>query len=67
MTFQLTKIDAVDGHKLNVRATPARRADGPAARPVDTGNQKHSKDVAAAAGTQYIAYVEGDQTVSVHK
>ena len=28
MTFQLMQIDAVDGHKLNVRATPARRADG---------------------------------------
>jgi hypothetical protein len=67
MTFQLTQIDAVDGHKLNVRATPVKRADGQAARPVDTGNQKHSKDVAAAAGAQYIAYVEGDQTVSVRK
>jgi hypothetical protein len=67
MTFQLTQVDAVDGHKLNLRALPARRGDGPSARPVDTGNQKHSKEIAAAAGTQYIAYIEGDQNVSVRK
>ena len=64
MTFRLTQVDAAGGHPLKVRATPAR---GPASRPVDTGNQKHSKDVAAVAGAEYVAYIEGDQTVSVHK
>jgi serine/threonine-protein kinase len=67
MTFRLMQVDAVDGHKLNVRATPGRRSDGPAVRPVDTGSQKRTKEVAAAAGTQYIAYIEGEQTVSIQK
>jgi len=67
MTFQVTQVDAVNGQKLKLRAAPSRRADGPTVRPVDTGNQKHSKEVAAAAGTQYIAYIEGEQSVSVHK
>jgi len=67
MTFQVTQVDAVNGQKLKLRAAPVRRADGPTVRPVDTGNQKHSKEVAAAAGTQYIAYSEGEQNISVHK
>lgn len=68
MMFKLTQVDAVDGRKLNVRATSARGQGGqPALHAVDTGVQKHSKDVAAAQGTEYIAYIEGDQTVSVKK
>jgi hypothetical protein len=67
MTFQLMQVDAVDGHKLNIRATSGKRSDGPSVRPVDTGNQKRTKDVAAAAGTAYIGYIEGDQTVSIQR
>lgn len=67
MTFRLHQVDAADGHKLNLRATPGRRSDGPPRRSIDTGGQKKSKDIAAAQGTEYIAYIEGDQTVSVHK
>jgi hypothetical protein len=67
MTFRLEQADSVDGHKLNVRVTPAKHTDGPAHRSVDTGSQKKSKDIAAAAGTEYIAYIEGDQTVSIRK
>jgi hypothetical protein len=68
MMFKLTQVDAVDGHKLNVRATSARGQSGqPALHAVDTGVQKHSKDVAAAQGAEYIAYIEGEQTVSVKK
>ena len=67
MTFRLQQVEAVDGHKLNVRATASRRTDGPSHRPVETGSQKKSKDLAAAAGSGYIAYVDGDQTVSVRK
>jgi hypothetical protein len=67
MTLKLTQVDAVDGHKLNVRATSGRKADGPSVRPVETGREKRTKDVAAAEGTEYVAYIEGEQTVSVHK
>ena len=67
MTFQLIEADAVTGKKLKVRATAGKRADGPPVRPVEGANQKHAKDVAAEAGAEYIAYIDGDQTVSVKK
>ena len=67
MTFRLIEADAVDGKKLKVRAMAGKRADGPPTRPVENVNQKHSKDTAAEAGTEYIAYIDGDQTVSVKK
>ncbi len=65
MTLKLMQADAVDGHKVNVRALQAKRAEG-VVRPVDTGKSK-PKDVAATAGTEYLAYIDGDQTVSIHK
>ncbi len=68
--FRLTQVDAVDGHKLNIRATAARGSGGqPALHAFEGGPNapKHSKDVLAAQGTEYIAYLEGDQTVSVKK
>jgi hypothetical protein len=67
ITFRLLQVDAVDGKKLNIRAEPSRGRDGPAKRPIDAGAKGKSKEIAAAAGSQYVAYVEGDQTVSVHK
>jgi hypothetical protein len=67
MTFRLLNVEAVDGKKLNIRAEPSRGKDGPAKRPIDAGAKGKSKEVAAAAGSQYVGYVEGEQTVSVHK
>lgn len=64
MTFHLIRVDAVDGQKLVIRATPVRSGDGSSKRPVDTGAKK-SKDVAAAAGTRYWGYIDGEETVSV--
>ena len=66
MTLKLTAVDAADGHKLNIRALPTRRAEG-SFRDVDTGKSKPKAGVAASAGTEYYAYVDGDQTVSVRK
>jgi serine/threonine protein kinase len=66
-TYRLNQADAIDGRKLNVRATPGKGADGPARRPLENPNQKHSKDVAAEAGTEYIAYIDGNQTVAARK
>ena len=51
MTFRLAKIDAADGQKVSLRATPGRGRDGVSKRPLDTGVKK-SKTLAAAAGTQ---------------
>jgi len=67
MTFQLDSVDAVDGHKLKVRATAGRKAAGSATRPIDTGKYAKAKNLAAARGTDYIAYIDGDQSVSVAK
>jgi len=66
-TFELQLANAVDGKKLNVRATSGRSAEGPATRPFDTGKGSKTKGLIAAQGTVYIAYIDGEQTVSVSK
>jgi hypothetical protein len=67
MTYQLNSVEGPDGQKVKVRAAAARKADGPTVRPIDTGKYAKAKDLAAARGTDYIAYVDGEQTISVHK
>ena len=67
MTFRLVQVEAVDGKKLNIRAEPSRGRDAPAKRPVESGAKGKTKEIAAAAGSQYVAYIEGDQPVSIHK
>jgi serine/threonine-protein kinase len=66
MTLKLTDAVAVDGHKIAVRALQARRAEGTFRQVEPQGKQK-VKDITAPAGTEYIAYVDGDQTVNVRK
>jgi hypothetical protein len=58
MTFRLESVDAVDGHKVTIRATPKPRGNG-SKRPMDRG--------ALAAGSEYTGYVDGSNTVSVRK
>ena len=67
VTFRLTQVDAVDGHKLNLRATAVKSANGVAQRPLEPANKKPPKELTAPAGTQYIGYLDGGQTVSVSK
>jgi len=67
VTFRLTQVDAVDGRKLNIRATAVKSATGPAQRPLEPVNKKPPKELTAPAGTQYIGYLDGSQTVSVSK
>jgi serine/threonine protein kinase len=67
MTMRLMVADAVDGHKYRVRAQSARAADGKNERPVETTTKPKNKELAASAGTEYIAYIDGDVTVSVKK
>ncbi len=66
-TFRLEKVEAIDGQKIGIRAAAKRRADGPATRPLDSGKGSKSKELAAARGTQYVGYIDGQQTVSVRK
>jgi Protein kinase domain len=67
MTFSLMQLEAVDGTKLNVRATPAKDSNGESRRGVEVAGRRARKDLAASAGDEFIAYVDGDQTVSVKK
>jgi class 3 adenylate cyclase len=67
MNFLLRQADAVDGQKLNIRATPGHAGNSPASRPFDTGKGSKSKELAAAKGTEYVVYTDGEQTVSVRK
>jgi hypothetical protein len=67
MTFQLTQADGVDGKKLHVRAESGRGKNGPAKRPIDSGAKGKTKEIAAASGSQYLCYTDGDQSVSVRK
>jgi serine/threonine-protein kinase len=63
-TYELRTADAAGGHKLKVRASPTA---GQARRPLDTGARKKPKEMAAVAGTPYIAYIDGAQRLSVRK
>ena len=68
VSFQLMSAESVDDSKINVRATPAAKTDGAETRPFVTpkGSPK-DKNLIAAAGTEYVGYINGDQTVHVHK
>jgi serine/threonine-protein kinase len=65
--FRLTSAESVDDSKINVRATPAAKNDGVETRSFATLNGSKDKTLIAANGTQYVAYVSGEQTVRVHK
>ncbi len=66
-TFRLMQVDGVDGHKLNIRALPSKQAGGASQRPLEPAGKKPPKELIAAAGTEYIGYIDGEQTVSVKK
>jgi serine/threonine protein kinase len=67
MQYKLIQVEATDGSRLNLRATPGKSKEGPARRPVENSNTKHTKDFVAMAGADYIGYIDGEQTVSVKK
>jgi hypothetical protein len=65
--FRLKDADMVGGGKLALRANPQRRGEDSRRITDVLGAAKRSKDLAQAAGAEYLAYVEGDQTVTVRK
>jgi serine/threonine protein kinase len=65
--FRLIAAESVDDAKISVRAIPAARTDGVETRPFTTPNGTKDKNLIASSGTEYVAYISGDQTVSVHK
>jgi len=62
MTFRL-KEAAFGGAHLRVRANAVDKSD--AKRPVESAGANRSKSVAAAKGTSYVAYVDGDQALTL--
>jgi tRNA A-37 threonylcarbamoyl transferase component Bud32 len=66
-TYRLLEVAAVDGSKLNVRATPGRPGDRREERPVELPGHAPSKEVLVPAGTEFVAYFDGDQTVTVRR
>ena len=67
MRFRLVSAASVEDSKIDVRATPASKAGGDETRPFETPKGSKDKTMIAAGGTEYVAYVSGDQTVNVHK
>jgi hypothetical protein len=58
-TFKLTSVDSTGGTKLAIRAAP-----GKGDRPIEQPGTKN-KELLAPTGTEYLGYIEGDQTVTV--
>jgi hypothetical protein len=63
--FRLMTADAVDGSKLKVKSAPGRSSDKNEHNIEPPGHR--GKDSLAPAGSTYLAYFDGDQTVAVKK
>ncbi len=61
-TFKLTTVDSAGGGKIAIRATPGRTEKGD--RTIELQGTK-TKELLAPAGTEYMAYTEGEQTVTI--
>ena len=64
MSYRLKEADIPGGAKLTLRASSTKQGEDNR-RPLEIPGAKHAKDVAATAGSNYVAYVDGDQTVTV--
>ena len=65
MQLRLLNVTGVDGKQYKIRALSSR-TQKVQERPVDTGVKPKAEKSAADAGTQYIAYADGDMQVTVH-
>jgi hypothetical protein len=61
-TFKLSSVDSTGGSKLNIRATPGHTEKGD--RPIELQGTK-SKELVAPAGTEYMSYIDTEQTVTI--
>jgi hypothetical protein len=58
-TYRLVEVTAIDGTALKVRATPAHLADARKGTPLE--------EAPVPAGSHFIGYFDGDQSVTVRK
>jgi len=61
-TFKLTNVDSTSGAKLAIRATATHTEKGD--HPIETPGSRN-KNILAPAGTEYMAYIDKDQTMTV--
>ena len=66
-TFRLLEVTAVDGTKVKVRAFPGRLGESRKDPPLDPTGGARSRDAIAPAGSRFLAYFDGDQTVTLRK
>jgi serine/threonine-protein kinase len=64
-SYRLNEVTAVDGAKLKIKAAPGRASDRDVRNIAPPGYK--GKEVVAPAGSAYVAYFDGDQTVTVKK
>jgi hypothetical protein len=67
MTYRLRTVHTVDGNQLRVRATSGRNDDGTSTYHFDPPKGSPKKGFVALHGTEYIGYIDTDQTVAVRK
>ena len=65
--YELHKVDSADGKQLSVRATSGHSGEGAVTHSFEVPKGLRKKGFAAVQGTEYIGYIDGDQTVSLHK
>jgi len=65
LTYQLRAVHAVDGKQLKVRATSGHNSDGTSTNQFDP--PKGQKRFVALQGTEYVGYIDTDQTVAVRE
>jgi len=65
-TFRLLEVAAVDGSKLKVRASAGRLGESRKDPPLEPLGGSKSKDSPAPAGSRFVAYFDGDQTLTLH-
>jgi serine/threonine-protein kinase len=63
MTLRLRTVDAADGSTIHIRATASKGKDE-SKHPVNSAGHK-PKNVASEAGTEYMGYVDGAQSVQI--
>lgn len=66
-TYRLLEATAIDGTKVKVRATAGRLGESRRDPPLDPLGGSRSKDAIAPAGSRFLAYFDGDQTLTVSK
>lgn len=66
ITYRLQNVQAVDGSKVSLRATELPRPARGSKRPVSSSGEK-TRGIASPAGTDYLGFIDGSNTVIVKK